>query len=303
MIPHYVNGSEKQTKLNRSFSPNLAPYYRSRGGRGQGGAIMSRVKNRIDTRSMLALPVVMLSLQGPLAAFADDNSALSPGDVIVDTVKPAEPVAEPAPRRYLQGEVTKHGSIEGSAATDTNLQPNLNGQASDGSPQLQGQTGTTDTATLYAQVEKKLDLGKHLTAEEFRSLGAGTYGIDATQTYYTRTAKVIRAYKDGPADRAGIKAGDTLIQDFTAAPRGGDPTRAEYDFSCSRVGDAKDFKVRRHGEILTFHLIAMNIEDIQETSIRHMYERLIEKTGFPVKHVPIAPPVTAGSILRGLLGF
>jgi len=271
---------------------------------------MSYRTNYRDIYSLVLLPAILLSLQLPIAALADDSPALQPEVPSVDYAQASVPNTqtsgsntETAAGATLHGGVIKHGKLDGSADTNTDTQSPLNGQTSDGQPNLQGETPSADNATLYAQAQKKLTERKPLTAEEFRSLGAGTSGFDADQQYYSRLAKVTRVFAGGPAEQAGIKAGDILLQDEVATPVSGDPTRPETDFSCQRAGDVKDVRVKRHGQILTFHLVAMNIEDIKEPNLRRLYERMIQKYGFPVQNVRMASPITPASVLKGLLGF
>jgi hypothetical protein len=59
--------------------------------------------------------------------------------------------------------------------------------------------------------------------------------------------------------------------------------RSTWNTTDGEAGTPVDVTVRRGHDLLTFHLIRMNIEDIPEQRVRRAFERLLEKLGPPNK--------------------
>jgi len=246
------------------------------------------IKHKRHLVSRLFLSVV-LCLHLTASANADETPALDPETPAVDT----EPIASP--------HTTLTGSIEKS---DRSVSPArnslLNGQTSDSSVNLQDQRASTDNSTAYALAVKKLASKAKLTSEDYRNLGVGIVGLDSRQNYLKKYSRVIAVYPGCPAEKAGIKVGDMILEKHALTSKF---THTHYEFTCGIAGEPVDYTIKRDGQILNFHIIQMNIEDIPDPKTRHMCEEFVRQTGWPADHVPVHPPVSAGSILRGLLGF
>src|SRR5262249_47809991 len=105
---------------------------------------------------------------------------------------------------------------------------------------------------------------KHqLSAEDYRSLEFGITGFQSVKTLIGRYPFVVKVFHDLPAEAAGIRPGDKVIRanDHEFTQRDAQPEVWKY--LDGRAGTPVDVTVERHKEILTFRLIRMNIEDIQ----------------------------------------
>jgi C-terminal processing protease CtpA/Prc len=205
---------------------------------------MKNRKNGLVTMTSNCLMTVALAMQLPLAAWADD----------VTTSTTATTAAIPT-----------------TAATDS-------------PPEASGHTMLYGSANVYTSAMQKLSKRQTLTAEEYRSLGIGTAGMEANKTFFQSIAKVSKVYKDSPAEKAGIRVGDKLVitdPDPDEARERANPEIPLFQIKFKKAGVPMDVTVMRHNKPVTMTLITMNIEDIQEPDVRKMFEKMISDLNYP----------------------
>lgn len=139
---------------------------------------------------------------------------------------------------------------------------------------------TDDSAFRLAA--EKLQNGYKLTADEFRALGVGCVGYESYRKYFQNIAVVTAVYRDSPAARAGIKVGDKIVDNqkdnqFAHA----NPHIKQVQIRLAQAGDPIDITLLRDGKPEKVTLVRMNIEDIQESKYRKMWENTVRRLGFP----------------------
>jgi C-terminal processing protease CtpA/Prc len=217
-------------------------------------------------RMSASLIAVALCLQLPLAARADEAGGLQPEAAQVDAAQSANAMAPTT----LFGSARKH--------LDNEATP-LNGTASDNDAKLQAEKAKSD---LYKAAAQKLANGQRLSAEEYRSLNIGCTGFECDRTFFTTVAKVTTVYRGSPADEAGIKKGDKLLDykpDNDQAKA--NPTVPQWSVTLARAGTPMVVTVMRHKQPVNITLVRMNIEDIQDAGPRHQWEKIVSDLGYP----------------------
>jgi PDZ domain len=243
------------------------------------------------------LIALALSLQMPHAAWADDNTVLAPESPTMDTTPSASPVDAPttaattttataatAPTgsTTLYGSAKKHLKPEDATVGGTATQnAPLNGSAQDNDAKLQAETASEDAIRLHAQATKKFDAGEKLSSEEYRSLGAGCVGYESDRTFFQNIAIISDVYKDSPADKAGIRKGDKVIDTENDDDSITDPSQPLQAVTCGRAGTPVKVTLLRNGHQEKLTLTRMNIEDIQEPKYRHAWEKVLRQLGYP----------------------
>jgi len=152
------------------------------------------------------------------------------------------------------------------------------------SPSSPEHTMLYGSANVYAAAMQKLSKRQRLTAEEYRSLGIGTAGFEANQTFFQNTAKVIKVYRDSPADKAGVRVGDKMLMteaNPAEAMERANPTQPLFQIKFKKVGVPVEITLLRHKEPVKMTLITMNIEDIEEPEIRKMFEKMVSELDYP----------------------
>jgi hypothetical protein len=211
-------------------------------------------KNGFITHISIALMTIALCTQLPLACSADDSGG-----------------------QTLYGAAKRHEQPDATAAQS----PTQNLNASDNAATLQSEQAAPGVFTLAVQ---KLSKRQGLSAEEYRSLGIGTAGLEANQTFFQKTGQVSRVYKDSPADKAGIHVGEKLLlaePDPDEARERANPTQPLFRIKFKKVGVPVDITLLRHRQPVKMTLITMNIEDIEEPEIRHMIEKMVSELNYP----------------------
>lgn len=135
---------------------------------------------------------------------------------------------------------------------------------------------------LFRMAAEKLQNGYNLSADEYRALGVGCVGYESYRKYFQNIATVTAVYKDSPAAKAGIKVGDKIVDnqkdnEFAHA----NPQVRQVQIRLAQAGAPIDITVLRDGKPEKVTLIRMNIEDIQESKYRKMWENTIRRLGFP----------------------
>jgi hypothetical protein len=240
------------------------------------------------------LIAVALCLPVPLAAWADDSTALAPEAATIDTT-PAGRQTTPGPSSQsatLHGSAKKHlVQTDGTAATTATENQPVDLSAAGNQAKLQSETGKNDALTLYGAAVKKINAGKELSAAEYRDLGAGCTGFEAKKDFFQNIAKVIAVYPGSPAEKAGIRVGDKIVEDLNPAEANEHPDKPLFAVVCGQAGTPKDVTLLRDGQPVKITLIRMNIEDIQDPRDRHKWEQFVRHLDFPTEGTFIAPSI------------
>ncbi|MBU6452541.1 MAG: hypothetical protein KGS72_12220 [Cyanobacteria bacterium REEB67] len=195
--------------------------------------------------------------------------------------------------------ITSSAASEADRAEQTNA-----GERTDATEQVPAAaitlTGGVSKRDTYSRALKKLAAGMELSSDEYRSLNIGIIGCDTDRTFFTKLATVTSLYDGCPAKEAGIKLGDQEVQDEAKTEDAdiADPTVPKWSFGCGVAGDAVELTIKRHGKILHFHLIRMNMEDVPDLKLRHTYEKLVKLTGVNTGNVEI-PKAMLDTITQG----
>ena len=231
---------------------------------------------------------ISLCLQLPPAVYAENGQLLKPETASMDVSGSSNPITPtptptptPAPEHAtLFGSARKHqDALQGEGTTDASQNPPLDAAASQNDVKLQAEKAAADAFKLAAQ---KLSTGQKLSAEDYRALGAGCAGYESDRTFFQNIAKVTIVYRGSPAEAAGIRRGDKVIDNAPDNAQAiAHPTVEQWTVSFDRAGTPVDVTVLRHGQPVKLTLIRMNIEDIQEDKYRHQWEQIIRELGYP----------------------
>ncbi|MBS1956253.1 MAG: hypothetical protein JST89_18855 [Cyanobacteria bacterium SZAS-4] len=140
----------------------------------------------------------------------------------------------------------------------------------------------TESTDLYKLAVDKLSKGIKLTAEEYRSLGVGCVGMETDRTFFQNIAIISDVYRDSPADRAGLRKGDRLIDDRDNDEAAKEhPEIPRWKVTFGQAGTQSQYILLKHHKKVPITLTRMNIEDIADDNIRHEWEQIISKLGNP----------------------
>jgi C-terminal processing protease CtpA/Prc len=218
--------------------------------------------------------VAALSTTTPLMASANDNIAsLQPETPVVDSSPPT--AAQPA------------NTTQAADATQTSVTTLTPGAIQTASKPLEGGVSklrqlldATEKSELYPLAVQKLTSGVKLSAEEYRALGAGCVGMESARTFFQNKAVVIRVYKDSPADRAGFRKGDILIDnDDKDDDAKAHPEIPRWKASFGQAGTDVTYTLLRNKKPVDITLTRMNIEDITNDKARHEWEKILSMSG------------------------
>jgi hypothetical protein len=121
---------------------------------------------------------------------------------------------------------------------------------------------------------------KARTAEDFRALEYGVIGMVSTK-FDAAQPIVDQVYPTCPAAEAGILPGDAVVQANGHVFTRGDGPREYWQRIGGKAGTPIDVTVLRDGQLITFHMKRMNIEDIANLQTRKRYERVLGLFGAP----------------------
>lgn len=142
---------------------------------------------------------------------------------------------------------------------------------------------------------RKLASKQRLSAEEYRSLGIGVAGFEAYQKFFQENGQITRVYADSPADKAGIRVGDKIVErnegETVAAMEKANPMQPLVKITFKRVGQPVDVTILRNEQPVKITLNCMNVEDIKEKDARRMWEKTIRDLGFPDSGSYVGPSV------------
>jgi C-terminal processing protease CtpA/Prc len=238
--------------------------------------------------------VAALSMSTPLMASAKDNIAsLQSETAIVDTSPATAQSAKTTQTSdTTQSPDTTQTPTQASDTTQTSDTKQTSDATQTASKPLQGGVSklrqlldATEKSELYPIAVQKLTSGMKLSAEEYRSLGAGCIGMEYDRPFFQNRAIVSTVYKDSPADRAGLREGDTIIdnndQDDDDAKE--HPEIPQWKVTCGQAGTDVTVTVLRHNKPVNITLTRMNIEDITNETARHEWEKVLSELGHPTE--------------------
>ncbi len=181
-----------------------------------------------------------------------------------------------------QGSVSQTESVVGATNLNGTAVENAKVDAVDGKVDSK----VEDSKPLQGKVTRKDSpgfglFGRRWTTEDYRSLNYGVLGIVMVRWPFSKTERVTQVFPDCPAVLAGIKPGDVVIQIGDRVLSGHETQKTTWHTADGVAGTHVEYTIRRHGEILKFDLTRMNIEDIQNKSIRELYERMLRELGPP----------------------
>jgi hypothetical protein len=179
---------------------------------------------------------------------------------------------------FLQGEVGKSGSGPGSDRSPSGQNSAHNLSATDNSVQLQSETATADTMKFNLAVSK-LASRAQMTAQDYRDLQLGTCGYLYLRKGTQEHARVIKVYSGSPSDEVGIRKGDIIISTDLGPQPPIDEKQSSWTLNFGRPGTNVRVEMQRRGQLLSFTMTRINIEDIQDPTGRQWYEDWAKKLG------------------------
>jgi C-terminal processing protease CtpA/Prc len=123
--------------------------------------------------------------------------------------------------------------------------------------------------------------GRRWTTEDYRSLNYGILGIVMVRFPFSKAERITQLFPDCPAVQAGLRPGDVVIKIADHVLSGHETQKTTWHTADGVAGTHVEYTIKRHGQLLTFDLTRMNIEDIQNETIRRMYERMLRELGPP----------------------
>lgn len=139
---------------------------------------------------------------------------------------------------------------------------------------------------LFRIAAQKLSEGYKLSADEYRALGVGCAGYECHRQYFQKIAVVTRVYKDSPAEKAGIRVGDKMIDEIEDNEQArAHPNVRQIQIRLAQAGDPVEVTMLRDGQPVKISIIRMNIADIKESKIRQMWEKTVRNLGYPKEGV------------------
>lgn len=232
---------------------------------------------------LLLMPMnVILSLAG--------TSALAPGAVAEETIAPVH-----------QGSVSQTESVGGTGNTNLNGTAVENAKLDAVDPKLGAvdpKVSTVDAKadSVEAKVEETKPLqgkvtrkdspgfglfGRRWTTEDYRSLNYGILGIVMVRFPFSRLERITQLFPDCPAVQAGLRPGDIVVKIADHVLSGHETQKTTWHTADGVAGTHVEYTIKRHGKLMTFDMIRMNIEDIQNDTIRRTYERMLRELGPP----------------------
>ncbi|MDR3615665.1 MAG: hypothetical protein P4L53_19055 [Candidatus Obscuribacterales bacterium] len=242
---------------------------------------MRYLRNHPIARTMKTLLAVSTCLFVPSTAWAKDSVALLSETPSIDTapVSSQQEASSALPASassstFLYGRVKQRNrDFDGGADA---ISANANVYVD-----LQTGSATEANVRLKAAAYKKLSQGFDLTADEYRSLGIGCIGYESTRTFFQNKGTITDVYKNSPAAKAGLRVGETIIQDASDNEAKADPTVPLWSVSVGREGDPVNLMVVRHGHNQSLTMLRYNIEDIEDPARRAEWEKIVRDLGFP----------------------
>lgn len=246
-----------------------------------GGTSLSNIgKKPLPTVIALSL-LVCMSFQSPVLA-AETIAQIEEQKGTIDATTPA-PTTEDE-QKVLNGGVEK-SEATGDAGETGAVEVQINKIEKQSLRDLLRNSQTLFKLMAGASTNPAMDLGKQkpmLSSEEYRKMEYGVIGLDAlTPVIGSGGPTVTGLLKGGPAEQAGMQKGDLLVKAKNHVFKHGEAQRVLWQIVGGRAGTPVDVTVLRDGELITFNLIRMNIEDITDKPRRRQYELLLNALGPP----------------------
>jgi len=232
----------------------------------------------LEHKSLILNSLAALLYAGSTGAFAEDPQLQA---------EPAQMDSRQIQTAPLQGRVNQTDTDQ---TNGDGAQP-LNGSTTgsqNGATPLSGDAQNNANPDLRMQVPQAGSglfhlAGRKYTAQEFRNMNYGIIGMVCLRPLFGGKQTVIAVYPGCPAALAGIRPGDVEIQTDNRVLGNFENQRSTWNVTDGEAGTPVDLTVRRGRDLITFHMIRMNIEDIQDERVRRGFERLLEKLGPPNK--------------------
>jgi hypothetical protein len=265
---------------------------------------------------MLSAGIILAMSLPPLAVWADDAGTVK-SEVQLQSEQAAEDKTTPPidrPKKLLNGQVSKERAGEG--VPDPNLgssqavpQMELrdamklfnsliqSGQNQD-HPNLQDAIRGLRAYRLTINGRNVLSRGgvidlrsqrPKLSSEEYRKMEYGVIGLEAVMPLNGSGLAVNGVFPTCPCANAGIRPGDLVVKANNYVFQPGDGQRVLWKMVGGKADTPVDVTVLRNAELITFHLMRMNIEDIKDDGIRETFEALLSALGPPDAGTSSAP--------------
>ncbi|HEY9712860.1 MAG TPA: PDZ domain-containing protein, partial [Chroococcales cyanobacterium] len=153
--------------------------------------------------------------------------------------------------------------------------------ATDTDANLTGESAKEAAPARYQLAVQKLQSGAQMTSDDYRDLGVGCVGYETDRTYFQDVAKVSLVYRDSPAEKAGIKKGDRILDHEDDSSHRETPDEPSWCITLGKAGTTAELTLLRHNRKIPITLVRMNVEDIKEDDIRQMWEKYIRDLGNP----------------------
>ena len=118
-----------------------------------------------------------------------------------------------------------------------------------------------------------------MSSDDYRKLDYGVIGLESVVQLDGSGPVVTNCFPTCPATIAGIRPGDRIVKAGDYAFKRGDGQRVLWQKVGGKADTPIDITVLRDGELITFHLMRMNIEDIEDERIRRTFEALLSALG------------------------
>jgi len=223
--------------------------------------------NALPTPQPAPLPILL-----PAEPVLDTSPPTVGGQPITVDRKKDEPITvdpkfkTPGPTRILNGGVSRTDKRR--LLQDMLLGP-VGRNAAGGNMTRSGSTATAVNGPA------------RMTTEEYRRLEYGVIGFNAELRFNVSGPVVTTLFPSCPAANAGIKPGDVLVTAGNHTFQSGEGQEVLWRVVGGRAGTPLEMSVMRDGMVLSFSLVRMNIEDIQDVRIRNYYEDLLSRYGAP----------------------
>src|SRR5271155_818448 len=236
------------------------------------------------TFSIIPFVTSLLCFGGTIGSPASaDEPKLSPQQATIDTSQPKTTT--------LNGEVSK-GEATGGSQADANaslaeqikklpqsdldrpVQVNITIMSGQGTPNFSfgdmmkwAQSLSKMKKDLrqgrLIQSDDGVDLQKQMSTEDYRKMDYGVIGLDALSMLQSSSVKVagpvvLSVYPTCPAEQAGIKSGDVLLQANDHVFQQGEGQREIIGAIGGKAGTTVDVLVSRDGQNLSFKMTRMN---------------------------------------------
>lgn len=262
---------------------------------------MPERKNTLSRLLPMGMALVASCLQPCSISYAADVQGQEPDNQLGAPLKTEQPVSDSTPitKPVLNGQVSR---VQQRTGEDPNLSGHLPGSAE--SATIPAKMDLHDARALdQADIQKalsRLGLGTGLSliigggqtsfinlraqrasmsSDDYRKLDYGVIGLESVVQLDGSGPVVTNCFPTCPATIAGIRPGDRIVKAGDYAFKRGDGQRVLWQKVGGKADTPIDITVLRDGELITFHLMRMNIEDIEDERIRRTFEALLSALG------------------------